>query len=275
MHIEAARKIGFNLIEKPQKLLMPVSPVARANGHPRSHIHGRKQRCDALAFIVVRLPRGHARRKRQNRLRPIQRLYLALLIDTEHDRAIRRIEIQPHDIPHLLHELGILREFEVLHPMRLQPESTPNPHDGILRQTHLFSHQPRAPVRAPLWHGLQSLGNDLLNLKVGDFTCAPPRGSSSKPSIPNSRNRSRHFPTVAPVMCKFRATSELLIPSPQLSTIRARIAIACDDFGRRAIMLNFSRSASTISSGFLGRPVRMPKYEAITRFMQRICRSGH
>jgi len=67
---------------------------------------------------------------------------------------------------------------------------------------------------------------------------------------------------IAPVICGFRATSELFIPSPQLTTIRARIAVACADFGRRAIMLTFSRSASTISRGFLGRPVRIPKYEA-------------
>src|SRR2546423_11545550 len=41
--------------------------------------------------------------------------------------------------------------------------------------------------------------------------------------------------------------------------------MACADFGRRAIILNFSRSASTISRGFLGRPVRMPKYGAASQ----------
>ena len=35
--------------------------------------------------------------------------------------------------------------------------------------------------------------------------------------------------------CSFRATSELFIPCPQLSTIRARIAMACADFGRRGV----------------------------------------
>ena len=42
--------------------------------------------------------------------------------------------------------------------------------------------------------------------------------------------------------------------------MRARIAIACADFGRRAIMFSFSRSSAAISRGFLGRPVRIPKY---------------
>ncbi len=129
---------------------------------------------------------------------------------------------------------------------------------AFLRHTHLFGHEASAPVRAVGWHGFQSLANDASICWSVILRGAPTGGSSSKPSIPNSRNRSRHFPTVAPVMCSFRATSELLIPCPQLSTIRARIAMACDDFGLRAIMLNFSRSASTISSDFLGRPVACP-----------------
>ena len=65
------------------------------------------------------------------------------------------------------------------------------------------------------------------------------------------------------------------MPSSQLSTIRARIAMACADFGRRAMRLNFSRSTSAISRGFLGRPVRITKYEAEELFIQRISRSGH
>jgi len=48
-----------------------------------------------------------------------------------------------------------------------------------------------------------------------------------------------------------------------------------EEAGRRAIMLNFCRSASTISRGFLGRPVRIPKYAALSLLMQRISRSGH
>ena len=112
---------------------MPVAPVARADGHSGSHIHGRKQRRDTVALVVVRLPGRYTRSQRQNRLRSIQRLHLTLLIHTQYDGSIRRIQIQPHDIPHLLHELGIFGELEVLHPMRLQSESMPNPHNGILR----------------------------------------------------------------------------------------------------------------------------------------------
>jgi hypothetical protein len=73
-------------------------------------------------------------------------------------------------------------------------------------------------------------------------------------------------------MCNFRATSALHIPCPQFSTIRARKAMDCADFGRREIMLNFSRSASMISRGFFGRPVRIPEYEAANRIRKGIYR---
>ena len=159
--------------------------------------------------------------------------------------------------------------------MGLQSESAPDSHDRILRQAYLLRHETGAPMRAVGWHGFECFGDDTLNLLIGDLAGSATRGSSSKPSNPNSLNRSRHFPTVAPVICSFRATSALFMPSPQLSTIRARMAIACADLGRRAIMLNFSRSASTISRGFLGRPVRIPQYEAKAVFIQRFYRSGH
>src|SRR5712692_2553891 len=72
VHFNTGRKIGLDLIEKPQEFLMPVPPVARADGHSGSHIHCRKQRCDSMALVVVRLPRRHTRGQRKNRLRPIQ-----------------------------------------------------------------------------------------------------------------------------------------------------------------------------------------------------------
>src|SRR5580658_9575498 len=169
MHLKAARKITLDLIEKPQELLMPVSPVARADGHSGCHIHGREQRRDTMALVVVRLPGRYARSQRQNRLRSIQRLHLTLLIHTQYDRSIRRIQIQPHDIPHLLHELRILGELEVLHAMRLQSESMPNPHNGILRETRLLGHEARAPVRAVGRHRFQCLSNDVFHLLIGDL----------------------------------------------------------------------------------------------------------
>ena len=53
--------------------------------------------------------------------------------------------------------------------MWLQSESTPDPHDGILRQTCLLRHQSSAPVRAVGWHRFQGLRDDVFNLLIGDL----------------------------------------------------------------------------------------------------------
>src|SRR5438132_1408907 len=74
------------------------------------------------------------------------------------------------DVPHLLYKLRVFGELESLHPMRLQSERTPDPHDGVLRQPHLCGHEPRAPVGAVGRHRFQCLGDDVFNLPIGDFT---------------------------------------------------------------------------------------------------------
>jgi hypothetical protein len=69
-----------------------------------------------------------------------------------------------------------------------------------------------APKRAVGWHRFQRLRNDLFNLPVGDLARrADPR--LIQQASPNFLNRSRHFPTIAPVIRNFRTTSELPIPA--------------------------------------------------------------
>ena len=152
---------------------MPMPPVAVADSDSGSHIHGRKQRRDSMALVVMRLPGRHAGSQRQNRLRSIQRLDLTLLIHAQHDRTIRRIHIQPHDVPHLFHELRVFGELEILDAVRLQSERMPDAHDRRLREPGFLRHQPAAPVRAVFWHRLQRLGDHLFDLCVGNRSGSP------------------------------------------------------------------------------------------------------
>jgi len=86
---------------------------------------------------------------------------------------------------------------------------------------------------------------------------APGRGSSARPSNRAVRNRSRHLPTVAPVILNSRATAWLERPSAQHSTMRDRKAKRWAVFGRRAHCSNFTCSSLVKPSSFLGRPVAM------------------
>ncbi|ODM41368.1 hypothetical protein A9O63_06390 [Cereibacter johrii] len=56
--------------------------------------------------------------QRQPRLGPVERLDLRFLVDAEHNRPVRRIEVEPHDLGDLLLEHRVVRDLEPLHDMR-------------------------------------------------------------------------------------------------------------------------------------------------------------
>ena len=75
-----------------------------------------------MAVIIVGHAFDVAQPHRQHRLGALQRLDLALLVDTQHQRLVRRIEVQSHDVAHLLDEERVGGELETLGAMRLQAE---------------------------------------------------------------------------------------------------------------------------------------------------------
>jgi hypothetical protein len=83
----------------------------------------------------------------------------------------------------------------------------------------------------------------------------------------------RNSRPVAPVICSLSATWELLNPCTQCRTIRARIAMACADLGRSAMVRSFSRSSLLISSGLRGRPMGIPQYAPALELIQLIYNS--
>jgi hypothetical protein len=77
----------------------------------------------------------------------------------------------------------------------------------------------------------------------------PGRGSSPSPSSRDSRNRDRHFDTVALDLPRPVATSLTVPPAAQASTIRDRSASACAVFRRRAHPSRTCRSSSVSTTG--------------------------
>ncbi len=111
------------------------------------------------------------------RLRPVQRLDLALLVEGEHDRPLRRVHVQPHHVAELLHELRIGGELEGAHPVGLQPVRPPDPRHLAVVEPGRLRHQPRAPVRPPRRLLLQRPAHDLrLDLRRDPRSGAAPPG---------------------------------------------------------------------------------------------------
>ena len=83
-------KLGIELLEKLQELLMPVPGIALADHPAFDDLQGGKQRRGAVAMVVVRVGATAPGLERQTGLRAIQGLDLTLLIDAQHDRVLRR-----------------------------------------------------------------------------------------------------------------------------------------------------------------------------------------
>src|SRR6266498_3716000 len=94
-----------------------------------------EERRGPVALVVMCAPLDLAGAHRQQGLRAVKRLDLALLVHTEHQRTIRRIEVQPDDVAHFLDKHWVGGELEGLDPVRLQPEGTPDAMHARYRNT--------------------------------------------------------------------------------------------------------------------------------------------
>ncbi len=153
----------------------------------RRHVERGKQIKRAVANVIVGLALGLAEVHRQDRLCTLERLNLRFLVEGKVegkcDRVARRVHVQPHDVTHLCDELRIRRHLVRAADVRLEPDAF-----GVVSRVLTMSASTcsSAIVRGP-----------------------PTRGSSYKPSSRRAMKRSRHFPTVCPVVRARLATSAL------------------------------------------------------------------
>ena len=125
VHVESARHLRLNQIQELSKLRGSM-PLMKLCDHVAGlRIEGGKQGRGAVACVVVRPALHLAGLHRQQRLRSVERLDLRLLIDAEHRRMRRGIQIEADDIADFLHQQRIVRQLERLASMRLQPERAP------------------------------------------------------------------------------------------------------------------------------------------------------
>ncbi len=95
--------------------------------------------------LTFRNPDPH----RQRRHCAVQRLDLGLLVHAEHDRVLRRIQVQPDNVGDFPDQLRIGEEFECLSTPRLYPILTPRISDGAVADLQLVGRQPGTPMSDP------------------------------------------------------------------------------------------------------------------------------
>src|SRR5438552_13312197 len=126
MQIELGRGDAIDRLQEPEKLLMPMTGHTIPDHFAVEHAEGRKQGGRAVALVVVRPRPAAARLHRQARLSAVEGLDLTLLVHTQHQGLVRRIQIQPDDIRELLDEVLVAAEFEALLATRLAASLWPD-----------------------------------------------------------------------------------------------------------------------------------------------------
>src|SRR5579872_4754924 len=125
MEVEALRGLLIDQPQKAQELAMPMARQASADDLAVQHVERREQSRRAVAFVVVGHRSGAPFLHRQAGLGAIESLNLALFVDAEDQRLVRRIEIEPDDIFDLGGKVLVARDFEGLDQMRLQSMRAP------------------------------------------------------------------------------------------------------------------------------------------------------
>ncbi len=189
----------------------------------------------------------------QHRDGAVQRLDLRLLVAAEHDRLLRRVEVDADHVADLLHEQRSVDSFQVSTRCGLSPNAR------HIRDT-VDCDNPLALAIDRLDQWMSPFGGVSSNVLVmTSWTWAsvtvrgrPGRGSSTSPSNRSAANRFRHFATVG---------SDTPTPAAHASTVLDRCVSACDVFGRRTQLSSTRRSSSDSSIGTTHGPGIPPAYD--------------
>jgi hypothetical protein len=202
MQIEFGRSLGIDLIEETDELLMAMARHAVADHFAIEHAECRKQGSRAVALVVVGHRSAASLLHRETGLGAIEGLDLTFLVDTQHDRPVRRIEIEPDNIVELRDKLFVPTDLEGLDEMRLETVQVPYALNGHSTDALRFGHGPRTPVGGGMGCCVQCGLDDCLHFSFGDgwdapgtgsVFCQPAQSKGQKTLPPELDGRPRHF----------------------------------------------------------------------------------
>ena len=104
----------------------------------------------------------------QTGLGAVEGLDLALLVDAQHHGPLGGVEIEADDVDQLLFEVGVVRELERPHQMRLDASRRPDSLNHGLGDPGVGGHGPTRPVRLGVRSGVQGVMHDGVDRLLGD-----------------------------------------------------------------------------------------------------------
>jgi hypothetical protein len=146
VQVQLGRGLSVDLLEKANKLLMPLLRHAVPDDRTIEGTMNREQRSGAVTPVIVRHGAAVAGAQGITRSGPVEGLNLALLIHKQHQRLIGRVQLKTDDIVELFYEPRVAVHLERRDAMRPEAVLVPNVPRGRFADTSCFGHQSRAPV---------------------------------------------------------------------------------------------------------------------------------
>src|SRR6266571_957749 len=116
-----------------------------------------------MAFVVVGQRLTAALFQRKAWLGAVERLNLSLLVQRQHQRVLRRVEVKANHVLQLLGKARVVAELERLDQMWLEAVLSPDAAHGLFAYAARFGHGAGAPLRSLGRLLLSGLADDLLN----------------------------------------------------------------------------------------------------------------
>ena len=178
------RDVAVEVIKKGNKFLVAMARFAHGHHFAVEHVERREQGGGAVTKIIMGYALDITQTQRQQRLGPLQRLHLALFVDTQHQRLVRRIEVKAHDVAYLLHKKWVGRELKAPAAMGLYAEQCEIPCHCALGDAGGDGGRAHAPVRGVL--GLAST-TSLINCATFSSSCVRGWPAAIRPAAPPAR----------------------------------------------------------------------------------------
>lgn len=147
VEVETRQRLFVDPPQEFQEFLGTMARQAFTDDLASCNVERGEQRRSPMTLIVVRHGAGTAFLEGQARLRAIQGLDLALLVDGKHQRFIGRIEVEADDILHLLGEVWVVGGLKGANEMGLEPVRLPDALHAGMADAYLLSHHAHAPMR--------------------------------------------------------------------------------------------------------------------------------
>ena len=167
MDVEWRSHAAVDPTQEADELLRAMPGLALADYAAGARIEGGEQRGRAVPLVVVRHRGGTTLLQRQAGLGAVERLDLALFVDTENECAIGWVHVEADNVGDLLLEHRIRRDLEALNKMRLQPGLFPDALHARPADASGLRHCPHAPVRRARRRLARGLGKHLLTHALG------------------------------------------------------------------------------------------------------------